>query len=77
METLTWGLTQKQANEPEEGRMVVEDVGHPKMRRWHKTDIFHPWKLFAVNERLKKKTESSHSYIQVLFFPPHFCTKGD
>lgn len=42
--TLTWGLTQRQANEAEEERKDAEDAGHLEMRRWQKTDIFHPWK---------------------------------
>lgn len=40
MATLTWGLTQEQANEAEEGRMDVEDARHLKMRSWQETDFF-------------------------------------
>lgn len=47
MATLTWGLTQKQANEAEEGRMDVEDAGHLKMRGWQETNFFSPMEMIS------------------------------
>lgn len=65
MATLTWGLTQKQANEAEEGRKDVEDAGHLKMCRWQKTDIFKPWKLFAVNDGVKGRKRDEIAFIKM------------